>query len=208
MPRFQTFSRHPVAQVRRRKHRTRSVSARCQRQYPQEVSTNIIPRKSHVVSRKYLGIIQQLYIGRYQCRTCGLRFSAKQKNSYNHHLDWHYWENRQAASSAALLQTCRDWYPSLQDWTTHEENLDEKMKNNQLMLGKNRSLKQSDERSSVSSSEIVSCPAAGNENTDDDVGLTRKSMDASRLTCFSSSVAASATIHSRTSLMTIEKNGI
>jgi len=122
-------------------------------------------------NRKYMGIIQQLYIGKFQCRLCGLRFSAKQKHLYTHHLDWHYWQNRQAAStSMALLERCRDWYPSLQEWTIYEENLDEQIRNNQMMSTQNRQMKDTNTKSSSSSSsEIISCSAKRNGDIDDDV---------------------------------------
>ncbi len=113
-----------------------------------------------------------MYIGKYQCRLCGLRFTAKQKHLYTHHLDWHYWENRQAASTTtASLERCRDWYPSLQEWTIYEENLDEQIRNNQMMLTKNRQNKETYNKSLSSSSEIISCTAKGNGDMDDDVSL-------------------------------------
>jgi hypothetical protein len=120
-----------------------------------------------------MGIIQQLYIGKFQCRLCGLRFSAKQKHLYTHHLDWHYWQNRQAAStSMALLERCRDWYPSLQEWTIYEENIDEQIRNNQMMSTQNRQMKDTNTKSSSSSSsEIISCSAKRNGDIDDDVSL-------------------------------------
>ena len=119
-----------------------------------------------------MGVYQQLYIGKYQCRLCGLRFTAKQKHLYTHHLDWHYWENRQAATttSSALLERCRDWYPSLQEWTVHEENLNEQIKNNQMMLTQNRQMKELDNKSSISS-EMTFCSAKGSGDTDDDVSF-------------------------------------
>jgi hypothetical protein len=120
--------------------------------------------------RKYLGIIQQLYIGKYQCRLCGLRFTAKQKHSYTHHLDWHYWENRQAATSSALLERCRDWYPSLQEWTIHEENIDEQIRHSKLMVSQNRQTKGIDKKLTLTS-EAISCSAKGNDDVDDDVCL-------------------------------------
>lgn len=137
---------------------------------------SLLDANINTLKKKYLGVIQQLYIGKYQCRLCGLRFSAKQKHLYTHHLDWHYWENRQAATTnASLLERCTDWYPSLHEWTEYEENLDEQMKNNKKMFGQNRQKKEIDMKSS--SSEITSCPAKGDGSVDDDVSSSIDSLD-------------------------------
>ncbi len=168
---------------------------------------SLLDANINTLKKKYLGVYQQLYIGKYQCRLCGLRFTAKQKHLYTHHLDWHYWENRQAATtnSSALLERCRDWYPSLQEWTIHEENLDEQIKNNQRMLTQNRQMKQTDNKSSLSS-EMNSCSAKGNGDVDDDVSWTNlKSLIGFIIY---SSVVMSVMIHLKISLMIIEKNGV
>lgn len=134
---------------------------------------SLLDANINTLKKKYLGVIQQLYIGKYQCRLCGLRFSAKQKHLYTHHLDWHYWENRQAATtSAALLERCRDWYPSLHEWTEHEENLDDQIKNHQMMFASNRQTKDLNHKSSSSVSEITSCSAKGDGGVEDDVSLS------------------------------------
>ncbi|CAF1146773.1 unnamed protein product [Adineta steineri] len=130
---------------------------------------SLLDANINTLKKKYMGVIQQLYIGKYQCRLCGLRFSAKQKHVYTHHLDWHYWQNRQATTSTALLERCRDWYPSLQEWTIYEENLDEQMKNNQMMLTQqNRQNKEIDNKSSSTTTDIISCSSTGNGDMDDD----------------------------------------
>lgn len=133
---------------------------------------SLLDANINTLKKRYIGVIQQLYIGKYQCRLCGLRFTAKQKHLYTQHLDWHYVENRQAATTAAssILEHCRDWYPSLQEWTEHEENLDEQIRNNQMMLTQNRHTKDLEKQLSLSS-EIISCSAKGDGNTDDDVRL-------------------------------------
>ncbi|CAF2498348.1 unnamed protein product [Rotaria sp. Silwood2] len=131
---------------------------------------SLIDANINTLKKKYTGVIQQLYVGKYQCRLCGLRFTAKQKHLYTHHLDWHYWENRQAATPTALLERCREWYPSLQEWTIYEENIDEQIRNSQMMLTQKRQTKDIDTKSSLSSSsEIISCSAKENGDTDDDV---------------------------------------
>ncbi|CAF0799679.1 unnamed protein product [Didymodactylos carnosus] len=84
-----------------------------------------------MLKKKYVGIVQQLYLGVFQCRLCGLRYTSKQKLLYTHHLDWHYRENRQekelgTSSSSLLLQRSRDWYCTLQEWTEYEETIEEK----------------------------------------------------------------------------------
>ncbi|CAF4663298.1 unnamed protein product [Rotaria sp. Silwood1] len=130
---------------------------------------SLIDANINTLKKKYTGVIQQLYLGKYQCRLCGLRFTAKQKHLYTHHLDWHYWENRQATTPTALLERCRDWYPSLQEWTIHEENLDEQIRNSQMMVTKKRQTKETDTKSSLSSSsEVISCSAKENGDIDDD----------------------------------------
>ncbi|CAF3470944.1 unnamed protein product [Rotaria socialis] len=129
---------------------------------------SLIDANINTLKKKYSGVIQQLYFGKYQCRLCGLRFTAKQKHLYTHHLDWHYWENRQASTPAALLDRCRDWYPSLQEWTVYEENIDEQIRNSQLKLTQNRQPKDTNNRASVSSLEFVSCPAQASGDTNDD----------------------------------------
>ena len=133
---------------------------------------SLLDANINTLKKKYLGVYQQLYIGKYQCRLCGLRFSAKQKHLYTHHLDWHYWENRQAATTtSSLLERCRDWYPSLQEWTIHEENLNEQMKNNQLLLTQKRQQAKDFDPKSLISSDTISCPAKGSGDMDDDVSL-------------------------------------
>ncbi|CAF4941179.1 unnamed protein product, partial [Rotaria magnacalcarata] len=129
---------------------------------------SLIDANINTLKKKYSGVIQQLYFGKYQCRLCGLRFTAKQKHLYTHHLDWHYWENRQASTPAALLDRCRDWYPSLQEWTVYEENIDEQIRNSQMKLTQNRQPKDTNNRASLSSSEFVSCPAQASDDTNDD----------------------------------------
>ncbi|CAF0904831.1 unnamed protein product [Rotaria sordida] len=129
---------------------------------------SLIDANINTLKKRYSGVIQQLYFGKYQCRLCGLRFTAKQKHLYTHHLDWHYWENRQATTPTALLERCREWYPSLQEWTIHEENLDERIRKSQMMLTQNRQNKEIDTKSSLSSSDATSCSAKGNGDIDDD----------------------------------------
>jgi hypothetical protein len=167
---------------------------------------SLIDANINTLKKKYMGVIQQLYIGKYQCRLCGLRFTAKQKHIYTHHLDWHYWENRQsAATTSTLLERCRDWYPSLQEWTIHEENLDEQIRNNQKMLTQSRQTKDLDYKSSLSS-DIISCSAKGNGDTDDDVSRKKEYFENEPIFFFS--VVMFVMIHLKISLMIIEKNGV
>ncbi|CAF0780693.1 unnamed protein product [Didymodactylos carnosus] len=96
-----------------------------------------------MLKKKYVGIVQQLYLGVFQCRLCGLRYTSKQKLLYTHHLDWHYRENRQekelgTSSSSLLLQRSRDWYCTLQEWTEYEETIEEKDLRNENLLGLNQ----------------------------------------------------------------------
>ncbi|UJR30736.1 hypothetical protein I4U23_018256 [Adineta vaga] len=128
---------------------------------------SLLDANINTLKKKYLGVIQQLYIGKYQCRVCGLRFSAKQKHLYTHHLDWHYWQNRQATASQALLESCRDWYPSLQEWTVYEENINEQIRNHQMMAAQKRHTKDIDHKSIISN-EVVPCSSKGNGDIDDD----------------------------------------
>ncbi|CAF1128757.1 unnamed protein product [Adineta ricciae] len=128
---------------------------------------SLIDANINTLKKKYLGVIQQLYIGKYQCSLCGLRFSSKQKHLYNHHLDWHFFQNRQATDSQAVLEICRDWYPSLQEWTVHEENLDEQIRKNHQMSSKNRNKKEFGEKSALLI-EAVICTAKTNGDMDDD----------------------------------------
>lgn len=88
---------------------------------------------------------------------------------YTHHLDWHYWENRQATTPTAILERCRDWYPSLQEWTVHEETLDEQIRSSKMKSTQNRQTKEANSKSSVSSSDVVSCSAKSTSDIDDDV---------------------------------------
>ncbi|CAF0808140.1 unnamed protein product [Didymodactylos carnosus] len=98
-----------------------------------------------MLKKKHVGIVQQLYLGIFQCRLCGLRFTSKQKLLYTHHLDWHYRENRQekelgTSSSSFLLQRSRGWYCTLQEWTEYEETVDENelLNQNSLALNQNQ----------------------------------------------------------------------
>ncbi|CAF4453868.1 unnamed protein product, partial [Adineta steineri] len=95
---------------------------------------SLVDANINMLRKKYVGIAQQLYIGKFQCRLCGLRFTAKQKHHYTFHLDWHYLENKQekhlstTTSAAALLQRSRNWYSSVQEWTIYEENIEEQLR--------------------------------------------------------------------------------
>ncbi len=128
--------------------------------------------------RRYIGIVQQLYVGKFQCRLCGLRFTAKQKHYYTHHLDWHYLENKQekdlnTTTSSALLQRSRYWYSSVQEWTIYEENIEEQIRTGKLISTQFRPIKDNNfliqGENILSSSGIISCPATGNGDGDDDV---------------------------------------
>jgi len=129
--------------------------------------------------RKYVGIVQQLYIGKFQCRLCGLRFTAKQKHHYTHHLDWHYLENKQekdlntTASSLTLLQRSRTWYSTVQEWTIYEENIEEQIRTGKILSTQFRPIKENNlliqGENILSSSGVISCPATGNGDNDDDV---------------------------------------
>lgn len=127
-----------------------------------------------------MGIAQQLYIGKFQCRLCGLRFTAKKKHYYTHHLDWHYLENKQekdlgTAASSLSSQRTRTWYASVQEWTMYEENIDEQIRTGKITLPHHRpvnethSLMHGSENSQSSSSGVISCPASGHGDVDDDV---------------------------------------
>lgn len=161
------------------------------------------------VFRKYLGVIQQLYIGKFQCRACGLRFTSKQKNAYNHHLDWHFWENKQAKAAAARFQSSRDWYPLLEEWMIYEEDLDEKIRNNQLLAKQNRHGKDNDQKefSSHSLTDETSCPAKSNGDIDDDVSRMNSIKRKMFLILFRCSVVSFVMIHLKISSTIIEKNG-
>ena len=128
-----------------------------------------------------MGIAQQLYMGKFQCRLCGLRFTAKKKHYYTHHLDWHYLENKQekdlgttASSSSSLLQRTRTWYSSVQEWTMYEENIDEQIRTGKIILPQHRLVKENNPlmhgaENLQSSSGVISCPASGHGDVDDDV---------------------------------------
>lgn len=122
-----------------------------------------------------MGVIQQLYIGKFQCPTCGLRFTSKQKTAYAQHFDWHFWENQQASAAAARYQSSRDWYPSLQEWTVYEENLEEQIRNHRLLSKQNRQGKDNDLKqfSASAVTDETSCPAKSNGDADDDVSGAR-----------------------------------
>lgn len=125
-----------------------------------------------------------MYVGKFQCRLCGLRFTAKQKSYFTHHLDWHYLENKQekelgTATSTALSQRSRSWFPSVQEWTIYEENIEEQIRSRKLQATQsggpakdNNNLIQGD--NVVSSSGVISCPAIGNGDSEDDVSYLNK----------------------------------
>lgn len=127
-----------------------------------------------------MGIAQQLFIGKFQCRLCGLRFTSKQKSYYTHHLDWHYLENKQekelgTTTSSALLQRSRAWYPSVQEWTIYEENIEEQIRTEKLLSTQVKPIKENNPliqgENIQSSSGVISCPAIGNDDNDDDVSF-------------------------------------
>ncbi len=125
--------------------------------------------------RKYVGIVQQLYIGKFQCRLCGLRFTAKQKHYYTHHLDWHYLENKQEKdlNTTASSQRSRIWYSTVQEWTIYEENIEEQIRTGKILSTQFRPIKENNiliqGENILSSSGVISCPATGNGDSDDDV---------------------------------------
>ena len=103
-----------------------------------------------------------MYIGKNQCRLCGLRFTAKQKASYKHHLDWHYLENKHEKD----VHPTRSWYSSVQEWTIYEENIEDQIRietipSNPLIIPDGENIR--------SSSGMISCPAISNGDIDDDV---------------------------------------
>ena len=203
---------------------TGSVSGRHESEHDEKVKRGI--RLSHyeehlpspLSARKHVGIAQQLYIGKYQCRLCGLRFTAKLKQYYTHHLDWHYLENKQekdlvnTSTSTTLLQRSRPWYASVQEWTTYEENIEEQIRTEKLLAAQKPSNQAPQPTAPgsehlLASSEIVSCPASSNGDVDDDVSSNSASYSLHRSALFSSD-AIFAMIHLRISSTTIEKNGI
>jgi hypothetical protein len=135
---------------------------------------------SPLCTRKHVGIAQQLYVGKYQCRLCGLRFTAKLKQYYTQHLDWHYLENKQekelvnTSASATMLQRSRPWYASVQEWTIYEENIEEQIRTGKLLSDQQRTNQMPQPTAPggahlLASSEIVSCAASSNGDIDDDV---------------------------------------
>ncbi|CAF0792997.1 unnamed protein product [Rotaria sp. Silwood1] len=139
---------------------------------------SLIDANVNMLKKKYVGIVQQLYVGKFQCRLCGLRFTAKQKNHYTHHLDWHYLENKQekdlstTTSSSSLLQRSRNWYSSVQEWTIYEENIEEQIRTGRIISTQLRPIRDNHQliqgENILSSSGVISCPAIGNGDSDDD----------------------------------------
>lgn len=121
-------------------------------------------------------------MGKFQCRVCGLRFTARQKDHYTHHLDWHYLENKQekelaTTKSSTLSQRTRTWYPSVQEWTIYEENIEEQIRAGTLVSIFSRRIKENNlliqGENILSASRVISCPATGNGDGDDDVSVDR-----------------------------------
>lgn len=120
-----------------------------------------------------------MYAGKYQCRLCGLRFTAKEKHAYTSHLDWHYFENRQekdlnTTKSNTLVQRIQNWYPFVQEWTIYEENLEEQIRLGKLMTTTKTAtppIRADQEKTlvvegenTISANGIISCPATGNDD--------------------------------------------
>lgn len=122
-------------------------------------------------SRKYIGVVQQLYIGKNQCRLCALRFTGKQKSLYKSHLDWHYLENKREREVQPMFYRTRQWFPTVQEWTIYEENLDEQIRTAKLSSSEeeNRVLIVPEGENIRSSNGMISCPASQNGDNDDDV---------------------------------------
>ena len=126
------------------------------------------------LSRRYIGIVQQLYIGKDQCTVCGLRFTARQKQAYAVHLDWHFIENKQEKElntnkSNTLSQRTQNWFPSVQEWAIYEENLEEQVRLRKLMTNEVRPVEKENHlviegENTVSTNGIISCPATGNDD--------------------------------------------
>lgn len=76
-------------------------------------------------------------------------------------------------SALALSRRSRNWYPSVQEWTLYEENLEEQVRTGKLIPAQLRPLKENSVflqgENTVSASGMISCPATGNGDGDDDV---------------------------------------
>ncbi|CAF1621530.1 unnamed protein product [Rotaria magnacalcarata] len=137
---------------------------------------SLIDANINMLKKKYIGIVQQLYVGKFQCRICGLRFTAKQKSYYTHHLDWHYLENKHekelGTQTATLLQRSRIWYSTVQEWTIYEENIEEQIRTGKFLSTQLRPVKDNNHlvhgENIITSNGIISCPATGNGDGDDD----------------------------------------
>jgi hypothetical protein len=155
-------------------------------------------------------------VGKFQCRLCGLRFTAKQKHHYTYHLDWHYLENKQekdlsTTTSSTLLPRNRNWFSSVQEWTVYEENIEEQIRTGKLISTFSRPIKENNlliqGENILSSLGVISCPATGNGDGDDDVSFHYTDFILKKIVCIFSGVMY-VMIHLKISLMIIEKNGI
>lgn len=110
-----------------------------------------------------------------------------------------------------MFYRTRQWFPTVQEWTIYEENLDEQIRTAKLSSSEeeNRVLIVPEGENIRSSNGMISCPASQNGDNDDDVKvfLFNKMFDGFVFLLFFSDVSF-VTIHSRISLMIIVKNGI
>lgn len=69
-----------------------------------------------------------------------------------------------------LQQRTQNWYPSVQEWTIYEENLEEQIRLKKLITNEIRTTEKDDNKlviegeNTVSANGIISCPATGNDD--------------------------------------------
>ncbi len=72
-----------------------------------------------------------------------------------------------------LSQRNRNWYSSVQEWTIYEENIEEQIRTGKFVSTFSRPIKENNlliqGENILSSSGVISCPATGNGDGDDDV---------------------------------------
>lgn len=131
--------------------------------------------------KRYLGAIQQLYVG-ISCSSCGVRFKSDAMDSYNEHLDWHFRQNRYEKEGMKVARY-RRWYYDVVDWVQFEEivDLDEKAQagcfetETPLATSSGTNLMLPECLSKIPN--VISCPEASGNDKEDICDICRESFE-------------------------------
>lgn len=119
--------------------------------------------KPETLKKRHPSIVSALYSG-IQCSSCGIRFPLGQTIKYNHHLDWHFRENRRERDSVRRPQS-RKLYLPLSEWLQYQEIENEEEREKSWFETQQTELDSANEESNQRTvSPPPSCTAGPNDN--------------------------------------------